>query len=403
MSDEHLAPASIRRGSFAHQSHVNTGGDALTDGWIRVATTLALALGGTYVSADELAVALEWTGLLTVLGVDPPHTKPDWYDALMARCLADGISPDSQPEESLPFDYELSPSVNFKLRRRRPLKECFQALLDSKEQVFRALFSAPEIAAPPIDPRLRLKMAYDLGMAVEADLRLVLVGQSEAIEALKRMAFQRELQRGTKVPPATALFLGPPGVGKSLSVRQFAAALGRHAQDGKGQSFGVLEVEMTQHGQGSSGLELFGDGTRPGSIDSFVSKNPQALILCNEFEKASRRVLESFLPVLDQGLLPSANGNVDFREALFVFTSNLGSELWSRPSAPEEGALEVDLMDLLSPSGSSDSRSGSHQLLMPKELVSRLGRGAMVLFRRHHGHHMLGKLQQGCAIQKKEL
>lgn len=402
MSDEHLAPASLRRPSSAPQSHLNTGGDPLTDGWIRVATALAITLEGTSVSADELAVALEWTGLLEFLDLKPPGNRPVWYAELLARCELDGISPDTFPTESLPFDHDLPRGVIFLLRRRRPLGECFRALLDSQEQVFTGLYGAPKEVATPTNPRLRLKLAFDCAAAVEAELRQRLVGQSEAVGALKRLAFQRELQRGILAPPATALFLGPPGVGKSLAARQFAAALGKQSQSGKAQPLAVLEVEMTQHVQWGSGADLIGDGNRQGSITSFVAKNPQALIVCNELEKANRKVLEAFLPVLDQGLLPSSNGNVDFRDAVFVFTSNLGSELWSRPSSAGEGALEVDLMDLLSLSEAPDPRSESHKTPVPKELLSRLAKGAVVLFRRHHGHHMLGKLQQGCMVQKKE-
>ena len=403
MSDERLAPASLRRPSSAPYSHLNTGGDPLTDGWVRTATALALTLDGAYVSADELAVALEWTGLLACLGLEPPTTRPEWYEALLGRCELDGISPESLPEQGLPFDHELPRTVHFLLRRRRPLMECFQALLDAREQVFMGLYGSPKVTAPPSDPRLKLKLAYDCAMAVEAELRQCLVGQSEAVEALKRLAFQRELQRGIRTSPATALFLGPPGVGKSLSARQFAAALGNHCRSGNPQPLAVLEVELTMHVQWSSGADLIGDGNRQGSITAFVAKNPQAVVVCNELEKASRKVLEAFLPVFDQGIIPSINGNVDFREVIFVFTSNLGSELWNRPSAPEAGSLELDLMDLLSLSESPDSRTESHKTPIPKELLDRLAKGAVVLFRCHQGHHMLMKLQQGSTTQKEEL
>ena len=99
---------------------------------------------------------------------------------------------------------------------------------------------------------------------------------------------------------------------------------------------------MTQQVQWTSGVDLFGDGSRQGSITKFVEQNPHSLVICNEFEKAHRKVLEAVLPVLDQGFLPSSTGRVDFRETVFIFTTNLGSELWNRPAAPEEGTLASD-------------------------------------------------------------
>jgi hypothetical protein len=85
---------------------------------------------------------------------------------------------------------------------------------------------------------------------------------------------------------------------------------------------------------------------------------------------------------------------------VFIFTTNLGSELWDRPAFPEEGTLEVDLMDLLGLAEKIEEKSDWHKTPVPKELLSRLNKGAMVLFRRHQGHHMLQKAQQSCAATK---
>ena len=401
MSDELLAQASHRRQGSAPPNAPQSNGDPLTDRWVQTAMSLALALDGTYVASDELAVALEWAELLEPLGRQSPVDPPDWYDSMLTTCALEDIQLDGRPAQALPFDYNLPSEVVVMLNRRRPLKDCFQTFLDTREEVFLRLYGSPESALSH-DPRLALKAAHDCALAVETKLQQSLVGQSEAVAALKRLAFQRELRRGVDSSPATALFLGPPGSGKSLAARLFADALGLSSlAKHKSHRLAILEVEMTQHVQWNSGVDLFGDGSRTGFITAFIAKNPQALIICNEFEKAHRKVLEAVLPVLDQGFLPSLTGKVDFRDAVFIFTTNLGSELWNRPSSPEEGTLEVDLMDLLGLAEKIEEKSDWHKTPVPKELLSRLNKGAMVLFRRHQGHHMLQKVQQGGVATKK--
>ncbi len=401
MSDELLAQASHRRQGSAPPKAPQSNGDPLTERWVLTATALALALDGTYVASDDLAVALEWAELLAPLGRQGPADPPDWYDSMLTVCAVEDIQLDSRPTQTLPFDYNLPSEVAGMLNRRRPLQDCFRAFLDTKEEVFLRLYGAEGDSITKADPRQALKAAHDCAVAVEAELRKNLVGQSEAVTALKRLAFQREIRRGVSSSPATALFLGPPGSGKSLAARLFAEALGLSTlAKHKSRRLAVLEVEMTQHVQWNSGVDLFGDGSRQGSITQFVAKNPHALVICNEFEKAHRKVLEAVLPVLDQGFLPSPAGQVDFRNAVFIFTTNLGAELWNRPASPEEGTLEVDLMDLLGLAEKVEEKSDWHKTPVPKELLSRLNKGAMVLFRRHQGHHMLQKAQQNCAATK---
>jgi transcriptional regulator with AAA-type ATPase domain len=156
------------------------------------------------------------------------------------------------------------------LTQRRPLKACFQTFLDTKEEVFLRLYGSTAEPGLSHEPRLALKAAHECALAVETELRQSLVGQSEAVAALKRLAFQRELRRGVGSSPATALFLGPPGSGKSLAARLFAEALGLSSlAKHKSRRLAVLEVEMTMHVQWNSGVDLFGEPTQSPAIQPF--------------------------------------------------------------------------------------------------------------------------------------
>ena len=239
----------------------------------------------------------------------------------------------------------------------------------------------------------RLQAAHACAAVVADTLRRTLIGQSDAILALTRMAFARALRQGQQAFPSTALFLGPPGVGKTFAARQFAVGLA--AGSAATGEVPVLELDMTQFAQWSSTGDLFGEGQKVGCITSFVTDSPECILILNEMEKAHRKVLEAFLPILDQGLLTSGSKSkrVDFRQAILVFTTNLGADFWDRQAQPETGSLQVDPMDLLSLAERPDERSEWYKTPVPKELLSRLGKGAIVLFRRPQGHHLLTKIK----------
>lgn len=399
MSNEALVSGHVRRGRSAASSQGKVHRDPLTIRWVQEATVLAFATGGTSIMQEELAATLEANGLLKPLGMETPKQAPEWYFMLVRHADdLDEFSPVSCPLGELPLDPSLPMEAIRLLQARAPIRECLRALIESNDPIFTEVFGAAWHALHD-SPRRKLYSAHSCALVVERELRHALVGQSETVAALKRMAFELDLRRGTHAPPATALFLGPPGCGKSLAARQFAEALSLTAKASGAGPRHLMEVEMTQHVQWSSTADLIGDGGRPGTITAFVANHPNAFILINEFEKAHRKVLESFLPVLDQGFLPLGSGKqVDFRNVVFVFTSNLGSEFWNRPASPEEASLQVDPMDLLTLAETPDERSEWYKTPVPKELLSRLGKGPVVLFRRHLGHHLFEKVDSTCRV-----
>ena len=404
MSNEALVSGHVRRGRSASSPTGKSHKDPLTMRWVHEAMVLTFATGGASVMQEELAATLEANGLLKPLGLEAPKQPPEWYSLLVHHADdLDEFSSESCPPGELPLDTSLPLEAVRLLQGHAPIRECFRALIESHDPIFTALFGAAWHALHD-SPRMKLQTAHTCATMVEQELRRALVGQSETVAALKRMAFELELRRGSKAPPATALFLGPPGCGKSLAARRFAAALSLAANGTQADQRHLLEVEMTQHVQWSSTGDLIGDGGRQGIITAFVAKHPNALIICNEFEKAHRKVLESFLPVLDQGfLLLQGSVKVDFRNAVFVFTSNLGAEFWNRPASPEERSLQVDPMDLLSLAETPDERSEWYKTPVPKELLSRLGKGPVVLFRRHQGHHLFEKVDRTCRLNPEVL
>ena len=398
MSNEALVSGQLRRACPTTEFPKKpNGGQTLR--WIQEAMVLAYSTGGTTIMREELAATLESTGFLRSLGIEELTHRPEWYVlAVSTSEELDAYSTDTLPEGDLPLDASLPPTALCLLQDHAPIQECFRAFIESNDEIFTALFGAAWHALND-SPRMKLKAAHACAVTVERELQRSLMGQSETVMVLKRMAFELELKQGTKATPATVLFLGPPGSGKSLAARRFAAALSLAANASFSEPRHLMAVEMTKHVQWTSTADLIGDGGRQGAITAFVALHPNAFILINEFEKGHRKVLESFLPVLDQGFLPVSGGRqVDFRGVVFVFTSNLGAEFWNRPASPEENTLEVDPMELLSLAETPDERTEWYKTPIPKELLSRLGKGPVVLFRRHLGHHLLQKVNRTCRV-----
>jgi hypothetical protein len=391
MSTGLVKPAVSKLRRYLAKSFDPSNQDPLTDRWVRLASALARAAKKNCIGAQELVVALECAELFYPLRIEGPRRVPGWYADLREVADRTWIPLEPVPDETLSWAESIPESARELLVTRAPLFDCFLSFLIEEEPVFDGLFG--HLVRPADQSISRLQAAHTAAAVVAETLRQTLIGQSDAILALTKMAFARSLRQGQQVSPSTALFLGPPGVGKTFAARQFA--IGLAASSAASGEVPVLELDMTQFSQWSSTGDLFGEGQKVGCITSFVIDNPECVLIVNEMEKAHRKVLEGFLPILDQGLLASGSKSkrVDFRQAILVFTTNLGSDYWDRQAQPETGSLQVDPMDLLSLAERPDERSEWYKTPVPKELLSRLSKGAIVLFRRPQGHHLMTKIK----------
>jgi len=356
-------------------------GNPLTERWLHVATEVALVTGGQTITERDLAVALDLAGILGQLD-RKLIAKPTWYLNRISYCHVCGVHSGSRPDQPLALDDSLPSGIAGMFQRLEPLPDCFNALLAERSATFMSLFGPASPCIALADPRRELWGAHEQARRVELELRFRLIGQSEAVRALSKLAFSLALRQGRIQAPAVALFLGPPGTGKTL------AAWGLASISNGAQKKAVLEVDGTQHVAWASGTDLFGDGQKPGLISSFIAKHGgEALVIFNEVDRSHPKVLEALLPVLDRGKVHGVDGTqVDCCRSTFVFTSNLGRPFWDRPGQPEEGALVIDPVSLLELAEDPDEPNRPQ---LSKELVSRLSRGPVVLFRRHRGHHLL--------------
>ncbi|HKH49334.1 MAG TPA: ATP-dependent Clp protease ATP-binding subunit ClpA [Thermoanaerobaculia bacterium] len=158
---------------------------------------------------------------------------------------------------------------------------------------------------------------------LETELKKVVYGQDEAIDRLaSAIKVARAGLRDPQKPVGNFLLTGPTGVGKTEVAKQLAEVLG----------IAFLRFDMSEYMEAHSVSRLVGAPPgyvgydRGGLLTEQVSKNPHAVLLLDEIEKAHPDVFNILLQVMDHGTLTDTNGKqADFRHVILLMTSNVGA------------------------------------------------------------------------------
>ncbi len=164
-------------------------------------------------------------------------------------------------------------------------------------------------------------------LQLESHLHERVIGQTEAVEAVA--AAIRRARAGMKDPGrpiGSFLFMGPTGVGKTELARALAQFL-FDADDA------LVRLDMSEYMEKHSVSRLVGAPPgyvgyeEGGQLSEAVRRRPYSVVLLDEVEKAHPDVFNILLQVLDDGRITDSQGRtVDFRNAVIVMTSNIGSE-----------------------------------------------------------------------------
>lgn len=266
-------------------------------------------------------------------------------------------------------------------RKREKLAEALAAAqkLKKEDEAEKAKETAP--APDPRSPMDRLRDATRLAAQVEAAVASRLHGQPDAIRTLGRLAYATALGI-PRTRPLVVTFLGPPATGKTLAATLFSDALRDLGIVGKDEG-GSEYVDSQRYGNRTD--DLWG---MSGRLVRAVSKNPKTVIVVDELEKGSHDFMLGFLAALGNGKVIVAGDTVDFSKAIFIFTTNLGHELWLK-----DDPQAVDLFDLLATAKRPHEEKHYWATpAIPREIVSRLSTGDASLFRRLEGHHRMAIL-----------
>ncbi len=165
-------------------------------------------------------------------------------------------------------------------------------------------------------------------MNMERELHETVIGQDEAITLVsKAVRRSRSGLKDPKRPGGVFMFLGPTGVGKTLLVQKLAQFL-------FGSEDAAIRVDMSEFMERHSVARLVGappgyiGHDEGGQLTEAVRRKSYCVILLDEIEKAHPEVFNILLQIFDDGHLTDAKGRkVDFRNAIVVMTSNIGSNL----------------------------------------------------------------------------
>ena len=163
---------------------------------------------------------------------------------------------------------------------------------------------------------------------LEDKMKLQVYGQDEAITTIvDKILVARAGLKSLNKPVGSFLFLGPTGVGKTETAKQLATTLGVE----------LLRFDMSEYQEKHSIAKLI--GSPPGYVGyednqmgggmlvNEIEKNPHAVVLFDEIEKAHRDVSNMLLQVMDYGSVTGSNGKkADCRNIVLILTSNLGAE-----------------------------------------------------------------------------
>jgi ATP-dependent Clp protease ATP-binding subunit ClpA len=170
----------------------------------------------------------------------------------------------------------------------------------------------------------------DVLRTLERDLKLTIFGQDPAVEALSAAIKMSRSGLGEEEKPVGSfLFAGPTGVGKTEVTRQLAMVMGVE----------LIRFDMSEYMERHTASRLIGAPPgyvgfdQGGLLTEAVTKNPHAVLLLDEIEKAHPDVFNLLLQVMDHGTLTDNNGRqADFRNVVLVMTTNAGAQEMSRAS-----------------------------------------------------------------------
>ena len=162
---------------------------------------------------------------------------------------------------------------------------------------------------------------------LESNVKDKLYGQEETVDKVLERVYVSFAGIGNETKPlASFLFLGPTGTGKTELAKLLS----------KNLDMPLMKYDMSEYGEKFSVSSLigappgyvgFGDGNLGGGrLISDLSKNPHAILLFDEVEKAHPDIFNIFLQLLDEGRITGSNGKVvNAKNAIVIMTSNLGS------------------------------------------------------------------------------
>ncbi len=162
--------------------------------------------------------------------------------------------------------------------------------------------------------------------SLEDVLGAKVVGQKEAVRAVSAAIRRSKVQVSPRRRPASFIFVGPTGVGKTELVKVLSKELFDTPET-------LIRLDMSEFMEKHSVSRIIGSPPgyvgydEAGQVTEKVRRRPYSVLLFDEIEKAHPDVMNILLQILDEGRITDAHGrNVNFENTVIIMTSNAGSE-----------------------------------------------------------------------------
>lgn len=158
-------------------------------------------------------------------------------------------------------------------------------------------------------------------------LKSKIIGQDEAVDLVSAAVRRSRVQITSRRRPASFIFVGPTGVGKTELVKVLSSELFDAADP-------LIRLDMSEFMEKHSVSRIIGSPPgyigydEAGQLTEKVRRKPYSVVLFDEIEKAHPDVMNILLQILDEGKITDAQGRVvNFENTVIVMTSNAGSNL----------------------------------------------------------------------------
>jgi ATP-dependent Clp protease ATP-binding subunit ClpA len=176
---------------------------------------------------------------------------------------------------------------------------------------------------------------------LETNLKKHIVGQDEPIELLSKAIKRTRVHLSEKRRPASFIFVGPTGVGKTELVKRLASELFDSMEP-------LIKLDMTEYMEKHSVSKMIGSPPGyvgyddAGQLTEKVRRKPYSVILFDEIEKAHPDVMNILLQILDEGKIEDSKGRIiNFENTIICMTSNAGSSDKSSGVGFNKSATEI--------------------------------------------------------------
>ena len=251
------------------------------------------------------------------------NKERETYESLMDEKKALQLSKEAISAEET-IDYESLANVTSELARVEEQLEGFDENTLTAEVTEVDLANVIELWTGIPQSRVRENELLKL-KDIEEALKKKIIGQDEAVNALAKAIKRSRVQISPRRRPASFIFVGPTGVGKTELVKVLSQELFDTPET-------LIRLDMSEFMEKHSVSKIIGSPPgyvgydEAGQVTEKVRRRPYSVLLFDEIEKAHPDVMNILLQILDEGKLTDAHGRtVDFSNTVIVMTSNAGS------------------------------------------------------------------------------